>query len=69
MSGTANWLGANFDFAPTLNAGTNYWFVWVESGASILAEDPSGVLLPRTTRASNNAWRRKRYGRSALPPS
>jgi hypothetical protein len=56
LSPTANWLGTNFDTAPQLNAGTNYWLVWIDSGGSIIPEEPGGVSLPRTTRASNRPW-------------
>lgn len=56
LSPTANWLGTNFDTIYTLNPGTNYWLVWVESGASIVAEEPGGTALPRRTRTAANAW-------------
>ena len=56
MSMTAHWLGTNFDFATILSPNTNYWFVWIESGASIVPEEPGGVALPRTTRATTNPW-------------
>ncbi|MBK8976187.1 MAG: hypothetical protein IPM29_09685 [Planctomycetes bacterium] len=57
LSTTARWQGANFDTVPPqLNPGTNYWFVWIDSGGSIIPEEPGGVTLPRVTRAASNAW-------------
>lgn len=56
VSATANWLGTNFDGVALLSPGTNYWFVWIDSGGSIVPEEPGGIVLPRTTRASTNAW-------------
>lgn len=57
MSTTANWIGTNFGNVVTLNAGTNYWLVWVESGGSIVPEEPGGATsLNRRTRQNVAAW-------------
>jgi hypothetical protein len=57
LSTTANWLGCNFSNAVSLTPGTNYWFAMIDSGGSIVPEEPNGATpLTRKTRASQNAW-------------
>ncbi|MFO1053208.1 MAG: hypothetical protein U1F36_13430 [Planctomycetota bacterium] len=56
LSTAPHWMGTNFSAPTTLFPGTNYWFVWVDSGGSNVPEEPGGVALPRRTRNANNAW-------------
>ncbi len=57
QSASARWLGTNFESLTMLTANTPYWFVWVEPGESILAEEPGGAdVMPRFRRAGSGAW-------------
>ena len=57
LSTTAHWLGCNFSNAVSLTPGTNYWFAMIDSGGSIVPEEPNGLTpLARKTRSAQNAW-------------
>lgn len=57
LSATAHWLGCNFDNAVSLTPGTNYWFAMIDSGGSIVPEEPNGLNpLVRKTRVAQNNW-------------
>ncbi|MGA0869662.1 MAG: hypothetical protein ACO3UM_12100 [Planctomycetota bacterium] len=57
LSTTAHWLGCNLSNAVSLTPGTNYWFAMIDSGGSIVPEEPNGLTpLVRKTRTAQNAW-------------
>lgn len=56
VTATHLWLGANFDTPVPLLANTRYWVVFVDAGASLVPEDPAGVMAQRRTRVGSNAW-------------